>query len=186
VVAYVPYLKGFEPAQLLPPWWLPDEPAGPRAVYEWLMRLVVPEGWLFTAAGVLWGALALLILVWWARTASRLEDLPHAADRGGFFVLAGLLGGAAAFETGAIGWAVALAAVAGSGALRSGAALLSVGAIALQAQGLHRVLSGAPPRALFGALVVVSLVAVVPPSLYLVLHLRGRTSTGPRRVEEKV
>jgi hypothetical protein len=177
--AYAPYLKGFDPSQILPPWWLPDEPAGPRAAYEWLMMRLVPGAWLPTAANVLWGALALALLAWWLRTAFRLETLAGASAGGGAFVLAALLSGAAAFETGAIGWTLALAAAGGGATLRGAAALLSAGAIAVQAQGLYRVLAGAPPRAFFGALLVASLAAVIPVVVFLWMSRRPRRPATP-------
>ena len=175
LLAYAPYLSGFNAAHFMRPYEHSSYQGGAMMLAEMMLGKLFPgpnvAGSLLAKSLLALSALAALALgVWYLRALWRVRGLRDATESGVRLLLLYLLFVTALLRTSYVVWIVGLAAVIASVTLRRAVAIFSCSVLALEVVWIYRLLlpSPAPSVSLFRFLATV--VAVGVPILYLLLH----------------
>lgn len=177
VVAYLPYLSGFDAGHFLRPYEHSSYQGGLMMGLEMALSQLIGGGTdpgSPVAAAMKWISLAAaaLLVVWYLVRLAKTRTLLQAAEASGAFLLYYLLGVTALLRTSYLVWIVGLLAVAGSAALRRVGAVFTASVLALEVFWVYRLLADPASGSLNVERFLATLVAVGVPILYLLAHLR--------------
>jgi len=178
VLAYAPYLSGFNPAHFMRPYEHSTYQGGMMMLAEMSLGKVFPgpnvAGSSYAQALLAVSAVAALGLgIWLLRALARTRNLYDATESGTRLLLYYLLFVTAMLRTSYVVWIVGLAAVIASVPLRRAVALFSCSVLALEVIWIYRLLLPQPAPPVNVARFLASAVAVGIPILYLLLHFPG-------------
>jgi len=178
LLAYAPYLSGFNAAHFLRPYEHSSYQGGMMMLAEMSLGRLLPgpneAGSPLARALLGLSAVAALGLgVWYLRALWKVRDLRGATESGTRLLLFYLLFVTALLRTSYVVWIVGLAAVIASVPLRRAVALFSCSVLALEVIWIYRLLLPQPAPPVNVARFLASAVAVGIPILYLLLHFPG-------------